>query len=73
LRHGRIEPQSVHARRHGFVTGQERLETGAYFAASKRKTFYPQVIVTFQVDDPKEHYNGPLILGPFGYTIYQGH
>jgi 5-hydroxyisourate hydrolase len=47
-------------------------DSGAYFAASKTKTFYPQIVVIFQIDDPKEHYHVPLILSPFGYSTYRG-
>ncbi len=47
-------------------------DTGAYFAASKTRTFYPHVVVTFQIDDPKEHYHVPLTLSPFGYSTYRG-
>jgi 5-hydroxyisourate hydrolase len=56
------------------VAGVYRLtfDSGAYFAASKTKTFYPQIVVIFQIDDPKEHYHVPLILSPFGYSTYRG-
>lgn len=47
-------------------------ESGAYFAASKTKTFYPRIIVHFEVADPKEHYHIPLLLSPFGYSTYRG-
>lgn len=49
-----------------------RFETGAYFAESKTKTFYPHVVITFEVENPKEHYHVPLILSPFGYSTYRG-
>lgn len=47
-------------------------ESGAYFAKSKTKTFYPRIIVLFEVVDPKEHYHIPLLLSPFGYSTYRG-
>ena len=47
-------------------------DSGAYFAASKTKTFYPRIVVTFEIEDPKEHYHVPLILSPFGYSTYRG-
>jgi len=47
-------------------------DSGAYFAESKTKTFYPRVTVTFEIADPKEHYHVPLLLSPFGYSTYRG-
>jgi 5-hydroxyisourate hydrolase len=47
-------------------------DSGAYFAESKTKTFYPQIVVIFEIDNPKEHYHVPLILSPFGYSTYRG-
>jgi 5-hydroxyisourate hydrolase len=49
-----------------------RFETGAYFAASGRETFYPAVTVTFRVAERGGHYHVPLLLSPFGYTTYRG-
>lgn len=46
-------------------------DTGAYFAARGRDTFYPQVTVTFTVADAP-HYHVPLLLSPFGYSTYRG-
>ena len=47
-------------------------ESGAYFAESKTRTFYPRITVLFEVVDPKEHYHIPLLLSPFGYSTYRG-
>ena len=47
-------------------------ESGAYFAESKTKTFYPQITVYFEIADPTEHYHIPLLLSPFGYSTYRG-
>ena len=47
-------------------------ETGAYFAASARATFYPRVEVTFEVTVPAGHHHVPLLLSPFGYSTYRG-
>lgn len=43
-------------------------DTGAYFA----KTFYPEVVVTFQVTEAGEHHHVPLLLSPFAYSTYRG-
>ncbi|AVH55767.1 MULTISPECIES: hydroxyisourate hydrolase [Streptomyces] len=34
-------------------------------------TFFPEVTVTFAVR-PGEHYHVPLLLNPFGYSVYRG-
>ena len=47
-------------------------DTGRYFAADARPTFYPSVTVTFDVVAGEDHYHVPLLLGPFGYTTYRG-
>ncbi|MCM2576654.1 hydroxyisourate hydrolase [Streptomyces meridianus] len=33
--------------------------------------FFPEVAITFAVD-PGEHYHVPLLLSPFGYSVYRG-
>jgi 5-hydroxyisourate hydrolase len=33
--------------------------------------FFPEVKVAFSVRDADEHYHVPLLLSPFGYTIYR--
>jgi len=47
-------------------------ESGDYFAERKTRTFYPRIIIIFEVVDPKEHYHVPLLLSPFGYSTYRG-
>ncbi|MEU9236655.1 MULTISPECIES: hydroxyisourate hydrolase [Streptomyces] len=34
-------------------------------------TFFPEVTITFAVN-PGEHYHVPLLLNPFGYSVYRG-
>ena len=46
--------------------------TGDYFAARGRETFYPEVTVTFVLDDPQRGYHVPLLLSPFAYSTYRG-
>ncbi|WP_320778466.1 hydroxyisourate hydrolase [Streptomyces sp. CRN 30] len=41
----------------------------AYFA--ERPAFFPEVTVTFAVV-PGEHHHVPLLLSPFGYSVYRG-
>jgi 5-hydroxyisourate hydrolase len=54
--------------------GDYRLEfqTGPYFTASGRSTFYPRVTVEFIVADADSHYHVPLLLSPFAYSTYRG-
>jgi 5-hydroxyisourate hydrolase len=61
--------------------GPERLTAGtyrlvfaaaAYFAGQRTAAFFPEVVVTFTVDDEGQHYHVPLLLSPFGYTTYRG-
>ncbi|MER5473960.1 hydroxyisourate hydrolase [Streptomyces sp. NPDC002935] len=35
------------------------------------ETFFPEVSITFAVR-PGEHYHVPLLLNPFGYSVYRG-
>lgn len=34
--------------------------------------FFPTISITFEVRDPTDDYHIPLLLSPFGYTIYRG-
>ena len=43
-------------------------DTSAYF----RQTFYPQVVIIFNVADGAQHYHVPLLLSPWGYSTYRG-
>ena len=49
-----------------------RFDTGAYFAATGQTGFYPEVVLTFSVTDPQQHYHVPLLLSPFAYSTYRG-
>jgi 5-hydroxyisourate hydrolase len=51
---------------------QLRFATGAYFSALGVRGFYPEVHVTFQVDNLREHFHIPLLLSPYGYSTYRG-
>lgn len=43
-----------------------------YFRLQNRKCFYPNAAITFQVDDPHQHYHVPLLLSGFGFSTYRG-
>ena len=46
--------------------------TGVWFAEQARETFYPEVVLTFAVQEPAEHHHVPLLLSPFAYSTYRG-
>ncbi|SHN28535.1 hydroxyisourate hydrolase [Cryptosporangium aurantiacum] len=46
--------------------------TGAWFAARRQRTFYPEVSVVFEVTDTAAHHHVPLLLSPFAYSTYRG-
>jgi len=46
-------------------------QTGDYFVATKRDSFYPVIDITFHVAK-EEHYHVPLLLSPWSYTTYRG-
>ncbi|MFJ3145394.1 hydroxyisourate hydrolase [Streptomyces halstedii] len=59
-------------------------DTGSYFASEKQAeaqqdaprvrdsgAFFPEVAIAFAVT-PGEHYHVPLLLNPFGYSVYRG-
>ena len=47
-------------------------DSGAYFAATGARGFYPEVAIVFEVTEPAEHHHVPLLLSPFGYSTYRG-
>jgi 5-hydroxyisourate hydrolase len=56
------------------ATGVYRLifDTATYFVAQNVRGFYPQVTVTFRIEEATQHYHVPLLLNPFGYSTYRG-
>lgn len=46
-------------------------ETGPWFAAQERETFYPTVEIRFTATTG-EHHHVALLLSPFAYTTYRG-
>ena len=46
--------------------------TAAYFQRSSTPSFYPHVIVVFEIVDAAAHYHVPLLISPFGYSTYRG-
>jgi 5-hydroxyisourate hydrolase len=46
--------------------------TGQWFAEQGRDAFYPEVVLTFAVQEPADHHHVPLLLAPFAYSTYRG-
>lgn len=59
---------------HQLEAGIYRLyfDTQTYYEAHQQKCFYPNVPVTFEIEDTSQHYHVPLLLSPFGYSTYRG-
>lgn len=57
----------------GIPPGRYRLtfDTGAYHARSGTTGFYPEVTITFVVDQER-HYHVPLLLSPYAFSTYRG-
>jgi len=53
-----------------FLTGTYRLvfDVADLFV----KSFFPEVIIVFEVSDSTAHYHVPLLISPFGYSTYRG-
>jgi 5-hydroxyisourate hydrolase len=64
---GELAPDSLPAGTYRLV-----FDTAGYFTATGQRAFYPEVAVTFTVDDSGEHYHVPLLLAPFAYSTYRG-
>ena len=54
------------------LTEGKQLERATYRLTFKTEGFFPEVVISFRVDDPAQHYHVPLLLSPFGYSTYRG-
>jgi 5-hydroxyisourate hydrolase len=56
------------------AAGTHRLvfSTGPWFVEQGRETFYPEVVLTFAVQEPADHHHVPLLVSPFAYSTYRG-
>ena len=54
--------------------GRYRLtfDTSSYFTTLGVESFYPFVVVAFEVRDAEQQHHVPLLLSPFGYSTYRG-
>ena len=51
---------------------QMQFDTQGYHQSLGITGFYPEVVVTFEVQNIEQHYHIPLLLSPFGYSTYRG-
>jgi 5-hydroxyisourate hydrolase len=56
-----------------FVPGVYTLtfQTGHWMQLLSRKTFFPQIALTFELE-PGDHYHLAVLYGPYSYTAYRG-
>ncbi|WP_380281196.1 hydroxyisourate hydrolase [Kitasatospora purpeofusca] len=48
-------------------------DTAAYYGrTTEDPPFFPEVAVVFTVAPAQHHYHVPLLLNPFGYSVYRG-
>ena len=47
-------------------------DVAPYFAQKQLKTFFPNVLIQFNIENPEEHYHVPLLISPFAYSTYRG-
>jgi 5-hydroxyisourate hydrolase len=43
-----------------------------YQFANQSSSFYPYVVIVFEVSDIHQHYHVPLLLSAYGYSTYRG-
>ncbi|OAN63179.1 hydroxyisourate hydrolase [Sphingomonas sp. TDK1] len=57
----------------GFDAGVYRLtfDMSAY-QNTAAAPFFPEITLTFRVEDPKGHYHVPIVVSPYGYSTYRG-
>lgn len=46
--------------------------TKEYQLSQNSKSFYPHVIIVFEIAEAGEHYHVPLLLSQYGYSTYRG-
>lgn len=54
------------------ATVRLRFDVAAYRAARGEAAFFPEVQAVFTTDPARPHYHVPLLLNPYGYSVYRG-
>jgi 5-hydroxyisourate hydrolase len=49
-----------------------QFDTGSYFARLDVPTFYPEVLIAFEITDATGKYHVPVLLSPYAYSTYRG-
>jgi 5-hydroxyisourate hydrolase len=49
-----------------------RFDTGQFFAARDVPTFYPEIVIAFEITDAGGKYHVPVLLSPYAYSTYRG-
>jgi 5-hydroxyisourate hydrolase len=47
-------------------------DTGGYFATLDIPTFYPEIVIAFEITDPGGKYHVPVLVSPYAYSTYRG-
>lgn len=47
-------------------------DTRAYFESRQAASFYPEIVIVFEVRDAAAKYHVPLLISPYGYSTYRG-
>ena len=46
-------------------------DTGPYFAAHAQRTFYPRIVIVFEVAPGDAQHHLPLLISPYGYSTFR--
>lgn len=47
-------------------------DTGSYFAGLDIPTFYPEIVIAFEIISTATKYHVPVLLSPYAYSTYRG-
>jgi 5-hydroxyisourate hydrolase len=47
-------------------------DTGPFFARRDMRTFYPEIVIAFEITDAGGKYHVPVLLSPYAYSTYRG-
>ncbi len=65
---GRIEGFGITAEK---ATYRLTFDTSAYDALGD-DPFFPEIVVTFAIEDTERHHHVPVLVSPYGYSTYLG-
>lgn len=47
-------------------------DTGSYFTARAVPTFYPEIVIAFEITDAGSRHHVSVLLSPYAYSTYRG-